>query len=304
MNEHPLIDDGEYIAYFPELGKTLGSVERAVVLQYLWYRRDRTTGRATLTYDELADETGISTRTVRRVTDWLIENFHLVKHRAGTWDSTSAWEVRWKGRPGQSGQVEMAEVDTSHLANLATSHLAKMATPSSKNPEELKSEGARSSDRKRTTTGTRLPEGWTPDDELKAWTIKEFPGLDGRSTAAKFRDYYAAAIGSKGVSADWSATWRLWCRREVEGFSPAAASTGTNRAQAERPGTGIWAKTVTDPYGLEGQTPLPELPPGVPNNAQSWPPPIDTRPGASSWNRKLVPCATCGGKHPEGAICE
>lgn len=30
----------------------------------------------------------------------------------------------------------------------------------------------------------------------------------------------------------------------------------------------------------------------------------DTRPGASSWNRKLVPCTTCGGKHPEGAICE
>jgi hypothetical protein len=30
----------------------------------------------------------------------------------------------------------------------------------------------------------------------------------------------------------------------------------------------------------------------------------DTRPGSSSWNRKLVPCNTCGGKHPEGAICE
>jgi hypothetical protein len=32
----------------------------------------------------------------------------------------------------------------------------------------------------------------------------------------KFRDYWAAQPGQKGVKTDWPATWRNWCRRAVE----------------------------------------------------------------------------------------
>lgn len=41
---------------------------------------------------------------------------------------------------------------------------------------------------------------------------------NGKATAelAKFRDYWAAQPGQKGVKADWPATWRNWCRRATE----------------------------------------------------------------------------------------
>lgn len=34
--------------------------------------------------------------------------------------------------------------------------------------------------------------------------------------AAKFRDYWVAQPGQKGVKLDWPATWRNWCRRAAE----------------------------------------------------------------------------------------
>ena len=61
---------------------------------------------------------------------------------------------------------------------------------------------------KREAGGTRLPEGWLPDD----------PGYEGATarTLASFCDYWRAAPGAKGRKSDWQATWRNWCRRDAE----------------------------------------------------------------------------------------
>lgn len=64
--------------------------------------------------------------------------------------------------------------------------------------------------------GTRLPDDWTPSDDLKRWTSEECPGLNGPATAAKFRDYWHGVAGAKGLKLDWDATWRNWCRNEYE----------------------------------------------------------------------------------------
>lgn len=64
--------------------------------------------------------------------------------------------------------------------------------------------------------GTRLPDDWTPSDDLKRWTLETCPGLNGAATAAKFRDYWHGVAGAKGVKLDWDGTWRNWCRREYE----------------------------------------------------------------------------------------
>lgn len=47
--------------------------------------------------------------------------------------------------------------------------------------------------------------------------------LNGRceTELAKFRDYWAALPGQKGVKTDWPATWRNWVRRAAESL-PAA----------------------------------------------------------------------------------
>jgi uncharacterized protein YdaU (DUF1376 family) len=65
--------------------------------------------------------------------------------------------------------------------------------------------------------GTRLPAGWSPGPEQTAFA--ESLGIRNGVAAAeleKFRDYWAALPGQKGVKTDWTATWRNWLRRVAE----------------------------------------------------------------------------------------
>ena len=59
--------------------------------------------------------------------------------------------------------------------------------------------------------GSRLPDDWHPRAE---------DGLDNLELA-KFRDYWKAVPGQKGVKLDWDATWRNWLR--TAGKSPTNA---------------------------------------------------------------------------------
>jgi hypothetical protein len=54
--------------------------------------------------------------------------------------------------------------------------------------------------------GTRLPQDWKP---------KEEDGLN-EVELAKFRDYWIAVAGQKGVKRDWDATWRNWLRNSKQ----------------------------------------------------------------------------------------
>ena len=66
--------------------------------------------------------------------------------------------------------------------------------------------------RNRSNRGTRLPDDWCPSS-----ADQEFAGglgLDVEWVAHKFRDHWHGQSGQRGVKADWSATWRNWCRNE------------------------------------------------------------------------------------------
>lgn len=62
--------------------------------------------------------------------------------------------------------------------------------------------------------GSRLPDDWQPDIE--------FAGSIGLSQAQalneaqKFREWWPAQPGQKGVKLDWGLTWKTWCRKAVE----------------------------------------------------------------------------------------
>ncbi len=71
--------------------------------------------------------------------------------------------------------------------------------------------------------GTRLPADWQPDDELRAWAAGARPDLDIAVTVEKFRDYWHAIAGSRGVKLDWGKTFRNWVREEKPGRAPAAS---------------------------------------------------------------------------------
>jgi hypothetical protein len=65
--------------------------------------------------------------------------------------------------------------------------------------------------KRETKRATRLPDTWHPRAE---------DGLDNLELA-KFRDYWRAVPGQKGVKLDWDATWRNWLR--TAGKSPTNA---------------------------------------------------------------------------------
>jgi len=115
---------------------------------------------------------------------------------------------RLGGNPALLGNKDKHEV------NQTDNRRAKQVpTPSSSSSS--------SSSEKERARGTRLPPDWVPEPEFA-----ESVGLtNGRASAelAKFRDYWAAQPGQKGVKTDWSATWRNWVRRASE--SPAKPST-------------------------------------------------------------------------------
>ena len=69
--------------------------------------------------------------------------------------------------------------------------------------------------------GSRIPDDWSPDEKAAA----EAGLTNGKVSleAAKFRDYWTAQPGQKGVKTDWAATWRNWCRKAAE-FAPAKAA--------------------------------------------------------------------------------
>jgi len=55
----------------------------------------------------------------------------------------------------------------------------------------------------------RIPDAWNPSLEDRRFALDL--GLDPDAVAANFRDYW---IGTGKPMADWSATWRNWCRRQ------------------------------------------------------------------------------------------
>jgi hypothetical protein len=82
--------------------------------------------------------------------------------------------------------------------------------------------------------GTRLPDGWVPDDDLIAWTRVNAPAAANALELDRFRDYWTAQPGAKGRKTDWAATWRNWARKCQEQHTqpsrgPAPRSTTSDR---------------------------------------------------------------------------
>lgn len=75
---------------------------------------------------------------------------------------------------------------------------------------------------------SRIPEDWQPDE---VFAIREgMTAEEIRKHSERFRDYWKAQPGSKGVKADWPATWRNWVRKAVEDRRGSARRTDSDDA--------------------------------------------------------------------------
>lgn len=106
--------------------------------------------------------------------------------------------------------------------------------------------------KKESKRGTRIASDWTPSDSELAFAKAEgFSDWEIQREAQKFRDYWTACAGAKGVKLDWAATWRQWVRNGADrsGKTPApsevAASVSGFYAAADSEQLAAW-----DSYGL------------------------------------------------------
>lgn len=60
----------------------------------------------------------------------------------------------------------------------------------------------------------RLPEDWKPDLSFAA--SLGLSEAQAANEAQKFREWWPAQPGQKGVKLDWDLTWKTWCRKAVE----------------------------------------------------------------------------------------
>jgi hypothetical protein len=69
-----------------------------------------------------------------------------------------------------------------------------------------------SNKKEKKTLGKRLANDLGLSDEWKEFCVNERPELNPTQTFDKFKDYWIAQAGQKGVKLDWFATWRNWVR--------------------------------------------------------------------------------------------
>jgi len=68
--------------------------------------------------------------------------------------------------------------------------------------------------KKKNIRGSRLPNDWIAPQQFIDFCNSERPDLNANLIAEQFKDYWISVAGSKGVKADWFATWRNWVRRQ------------------------------------------------------------------------------------------
>ena len=83
--------------------------------------------------------------------------------------------------------------------------------------------------------GSRLPLDWEPSIEEQDFARQL--GIDPFFEAYRFRDYWIAQPGQKGTKANWTATWRNWCRNA----KPARPNSNTMASELL-----AWAKDKDD----------------------------------------------------------
>jgi hypothetical protein len=67
--------------------------------------------------------------------------------------------------------------------------------------------------------GTRLPDGWKPDQPVIDAMRTKYPHIDLGAEHDKFTDYWIAKAGKDARKVDWNATWRGWIRRAADDSS-------------------------------------------------------------------------------------
>ena len=176
--------------------------------------RNVTRGHADVTVEDMASAIDVTDEQVEQI-------YSAMQGRVMDGNKLTGWEKRQPKREdsgdGESGAKSAAERkreqrERERLAQIELEkqqcHEVSRNVTLDKDKEEIKAIG------KTQQRGSRLPADWAPSDIELKFCKTERPDLDPAKTADRFRDYWKAQPGAKGVKLDWTATWRNWVRNE------------------------------------------------------------------------------------------
>ena len=86
---------------------------------------------------------------------------------------------------------------------------------------------------KSNASGSRLPADWKPSQADVEYCKTQRPDLLPSLVATNFYDYWISKAGAGGRKTDWSATWRMWVRKESAATAgrPAGAALDLDAAR-------------------------------------------------------------------------
>lgn len=64
--------------------------------------------------------------------------------------------------------------------------------------------------------GTRIPDQFVIDDEMRAWAEKNCPNIDVSLHTQRFVNHFKASSGRNAVKLDWVRTWQNWLLKEED----------------------------------------------------------------------------------------
>jgi len=64
--------------------------------------------------------------------------------------------------------------------------------------------------------GTRLPDDWKPNDDMREWTLTQLSKAEAGRELTKFRNYWQAKAGAAARKVNWDKVWHNWILRVIE----------------------------------------------------------------------------------------
>lgn len=174
----------------------------------------------------VAEDTGLCERMVRKAFATIVTaglaSRERREGRTDTYRLTLSGQLTPERHSGVSEETPRNHVpDTPEPRSITPERHSVTPAPRSDEPiitnhEPIKEPVSTHAPRRRTTEshGARLPDGWEPDSSGEEFSRDL--GLDPAVVLPGFADYWRAASGARGRKADWPATWRNWCRNQVD----------------------------------------------------------------------------------------
>lgn len=168
----------------------------------------------------LARQCGCDPRGFMKSLESLIADRKIIRTDSGLWNERVQKEFDFRGKKSSTAK-EAADArwkkDKENNDTSMRTHSECNADAMPYQKPEARSQKEKSSPSESPKTrprGTRLPEDWKPEANACS-ELELLPSLE-TVELPKFRDYWRAQPGARGVKLDWDATWRNWLRRAAE----------------------------------------------------------------------------------------